>query len=618
MQPFLRRPTVDSYVVPGGRIAAGEYPGSPPATKDAIASAKLAGFLDAGVTSFIDLTGPDDSMAPYDRAVFAMAQERDISVVHRRFHIPDMGVCSANFMNRILDTIDEDIAAGHGVYVHCWGGVGRTGTVIGCWLVRNGYDGAAALTEVAALFRSVSPRKWERHKGTGSPQTEEQRAMVRAWSGHDAPRKRAAAPEAPASASAPSPNDLTEDIWKLIRPSSDVDPSLRDRMRGALIGLAVGDAVGTTVEFKSPGTFPPVTDMTGGGPFRLQAGGWTDDTSMALCLAESLIARREFDAHDQMTRYVRWEENGHLSSTGHCFDIGNTVAGALGKFKKTGDPMAGPTGEMTAGNGSIMRLAPIPMFFSRRAPDAIALAGESSRTTHGAIVAIDACRYLAALIVGAINGATKDALLSAQYTPVPGYWDTKPLHPVVASIANGSFKHKAPPEIRGTGYVADSLEAALWAFYHASNFRDGCLSAVNLGDDADTTAAVYGQIAGAHFGESAIPSEWRAMLTHKELIDHYAEQLFQLSVDGFPLADNLQAQAQRQAAKLLTEADGDAVLALRTMNDDEEAAKQEMGVMAFYMGGSVHRQAVEDEARRLLRVHAGIATLSESPGIPSD
>ena len=123
-----------------------------------------------------------------------------------------------------------------------------------------------------------------------------------------------------------------------------------------MIGLAVGDAVGTTVEFKAPGTFAPVSDMVGGGPFGLRPGQWTDDTSMALCLAESLIECGGFDARDQMERYVRWWREGHLSSTGKCFDIGNTTRAALSRFEKTGDPFAGSTEPNVAGNGSLMRL----------------------------------------------------------------------------------------------------------------------------------------------------------------------------------------------------------------------------------------------------------------------
>lgn len=342
------------------------------------------------------------------------------------------------------------------------------------------------------------------------------------------------------------PDEAERDgLWKLLAPSPGATQELRNRMRGALIGLAVGDAVGTTVEFRSPGSFPPVTDMVGGGPFQLEPGQWTDDTSMALCLAESLIERRAFDPHDQMERYLSWRDRGHLSSTGRCFDIGNTVGAALRAFQATGEPFSGPTGEKTAGNGSLMRLAPVPMFFFSRNEDSVARAAEMSRTTHGAPVAVDSCRYLAALITGALGGARKAELLDGTYEPEPGYWLERSLHPVVAEIAAGSFRTRPAWEIRGSGYAAHALEAALWAFHSSNDFREGCLLAVNLGDDADTTAAIYGQLAGAYYGESGIPEEWREKLALKPLLDRYAEALFQLSFGGPP------APGSRRAGELI-------------------------------------------------------------------
>jgi ADP-ribosylglycohydrolase len=155
----------------------------------------------------------------------------------------------------------------------------------------------------------------------------------------------------------------------------------------------VGDALGTTLEFRSPGTFAPITDMVGGGPFNLKLGQWTDDTSMALCLAESLIACKGFNPKDQMERYVRWWKEGHLSSTGKCFYIGNTARSSLSAFLRTGNFMSGPTDPRAAGNGSLMRLAPVPMFYANNPEEAIEKSGESSRTTHGASVCIDACRF---------------------------------------------------------------------------------------------------------------------------------------------------------------------------------------------------------------------------------
>lgn len=246
-------------------------------------------------------------------------------------------------------------------------------------------------------------------------------------------------------------------------------PTQIERYRGSLLGLAIGDALGTTLEFKPPGTFSPIDDMVGG-PFGLRAGEWTDDTSMALCLAENLIEKRGFDPADQLQRYVRWYREGHLSSTGECFDIGNATREALERFEPTGEPYAGSTDPYRAGNGSIMRLAPVPVFYARgplglsesdRPVGAIEKCGESSRTTHGAQNCVEACRYLGALIVGAVNGASKQTLLSENFCPVGGYWRYWPLYQEVSEVAAGSFKHKQPPEIRGSGYVVASLEAAL-------------------------------------------------------------------------------------------------------------------------------------------------------------
>ncbi len=298
-----------------------------------------------------------------------------------------------------------------------------------------------------------------------------------------------------------------------------------DRCRGALVGLAVCDALGTTVEFRPPGSFQPMTDIVGGGPFHLKPGQWTDDTSMALCLAESLIAKGGFDPVDQLERYVRWYREGHLSSTGACFDIGGTTSQALHQFERTPEPFCGSTNPRAAGNGSIMRLAPVPLFFAGCPEAAIERSGDSSRTTHGARVCVDACRYMGGLIVGAVTGATKDELLAERYCPLPGYWQRHPLAPEIDEIARGAFKRREPPAIRGTGYVVQSLEAALWAFHKARDFRDGALLTVNLGDDADTTGAVYGQIAGAFYGYDGIPERWRLVVAQSHTILAMADRL---------------------------------------------------------------------------------------------
>lgn len=298
------------------------------------------------------------------------------------------------------------------------------------------------------------------------------------------------------------------------------------RSRGCLLGLAVGDALGTTLEFTPPHAVRTLTDMVGGGPFGLMPGQWTDDTSMALCLAES-VAERGFDPVHQLETYVRWYRHGHLSSTGGCFDIGNTTRLALHRYEQSPQPFPGPTDDNSAGNGSLMRLAPVPLRWAFDPPRAVHLAGESSRTTHGAVACVDACRYFAALIVGALHGRPKDALLAADFF-------REPLCTAIAEVAAGSFKQKSPPDIRGSGFVVKSLEAALWAFHATDSFEAGALAAVNLGDDADTTGAVFGQLGGAFYGEDAIPERWRIKLAMRELIERRADELLALAVAGTP------------------------------------------------------------------------------------
>jgi ADP-ribosyl-[dinitrogen reductase] hydrolase len=298
-----------------------------------------------------------------------------------------------------------------------------------------------------------------------------------------------------------------------------------DRYRGCLLGLAAGDALGTTLEFQDPGEFTPITDMVGGGPFNLKPGEWTDDTSMALCLAESLVTQGEFDPVHQLETYVRWWKLGHLSVRGRCFDIGITTAGALQRFLTQRQQFPGSTDSGSAGNGSLMRLAPAPLAFANNPEQAIHIAGQSSRTTHGAVECVDACRYFAGLLLAAINGLSKEEILNNDYEPAVKCFLQNPLAPKVRAIAAGSFKGKETTEMRASGYVIHTLEAALWAFHRTENFRDGALAVVNLGEDADTTGAVYGQIAGAFYGADGISADWREKLAMRALIEERATEL---------------------------------------------------------------------------------------------
>ena len=301
---------------------------------------------------------------------------------------------------------------------------------------------------------------------------------------------------------------------------------LIERYHGSLLGLAVGDALGAPFESRPPGTFEPVENMISGGMFNLDAGQWTDDTALALCLAESLVETKGFDPLDQMQRYLKWYKEGHLSSTGKCFGIGSNTLQSLQQFEKTGKLSNILNDAVT--NGSLMRLAPVPLAFCNNPVMAIERSGDSSKTTHSAPDAVDSCRYMGALIVGALNSVPKKELLSKRYCPVNRYWKEHPLSPEVDEVAAGSFKVKEPPQIKGAQYVVRSLEAALWAFNKTSTFKEGCLMAVNLGADADTTGAIYGQLAGAYYGKHEIPDKWLIKIACRELIESYAEQLMRV------------------------------------------------------------------------------------------
>jgi ADP-ribosyl-[dinitrogen reductase] hydrolase len=291
---------------------------------------------------------------------------------------------------------------------------------------------------------------------------------------------------------------------------------INNKAQGCLVGLACGDAVGTTLEFRTRGTFEPITDMVGGGPFDLLAGQWTDDTSMALCLAHSLLHKIAFDPMDQMNRYCNWYQYGYMSSTGECFDIGATVASALNLYLKTSNPFSGSIEERSSGNGSLMRVAPIAIYYRSNADDLIRYAGQSSRTTHGSAECIDSCKYFATLLAKAFSAENKTDLLETFYQPTSAK---------VSTIAQGDYLKKDYEQLTGSGYVIESLESALWCFHHSSNFKEAILLAANIGNDADTTAAICGQIAGAFYGYDSIPLNWRQMLHQGDEISSLAIRL---------------------------------------------------------------------------------------------
>lgn len=309
--------------------------------------------------------------------------------------------------------------------------------------------------------------------------------------------------------------------------------SIQNKAIGALVGLAVGDAIGTTLEFKDRDTYPVLTDMVGGGAFNLEPGKWTDDTSMALCLGESLL-HDGFDVDSQLANYYEWYQNGYMSSTGQCFDIGVSTATAIRLWHKHRTTIHN-NDFLSCGNGSIMRLAPVVIFgttkeaFDEDFVELLHTLRLSSETTHAYTTATDACVGLGVVLNRLFHLEDKQTCLDFHAYPVSMYGITDP---DITKVLEGSYLTKKRDDIKSTGYCVDTLEAALWCFQMTRSFKEAVLLAANLGDDADTVAAVTGQIAGAYYGLDGIPEEWVNKIYMRDEIIDMAKELYKASPDA--------------------------------------------------------------------------------------
>lgn len=313
------------------------------------------------------------------------------------------------------------------------------------------------------------------------------------------------------------------ETYKIYKENSKLNKKLLDQYKGCLVGLATGDALGTTLEFLEKDDLEDGyihSEIIGMGKLNLDKGDWTDDTSMALCLAESLIENKGFDATDQMNKYLKWYQEGYMTPKGKCVDIGMGTLRALSSYKRTNDPYSFGD-DQSLGNGSIMRLAPIPMFFYPDLNNILVYSEQSSRTTHPGELCLQSSRALALIIYNAFEGYTKEEMLNINDFERYGITDFE-----VINILKGGYKSKTEEEIKNSGFVLDTLEAALWAFYTTETFEDAIIKAVNLCGDADTIGAVCGQIAGAYYGYESIPERWINVLKYREMIENKATSLY--------------------------------------------------------------------------------------------
>ena len=459
-EQFPARPIPDSYWVVPGRLLAGEHPGS---ASRALAMERLKRFLAAGVSCFIDLTDPAET-PPYE-AYLPFATPDGRRIAYLREPLPDHDVpADRETMTRILRMIEDALAAGHVVYLHCRAGVGRSSMVAGCWLADHRPGQVDVIETLQSLWRqSARSRVWSM-----VPETEEQVDFIRNWRGTPQPR----ASQAGAA------------------------PTLRERAAGMLFGLAAGDAQGSpTATGSAPGT-------------------WTQHTALALCLADSLVESRGFDARDQMQRYLRWQGEGHLAAAPGPQQASPDVARALANYRWRGQPMAGSHDPRDLGTASLSR-AVIAALIEPDAAEAVTLASEASRTTHQSPLVVDACRCLAAMLSGVLQGDAR-ALSAHPYTPAPGFWDARPLKPEVEALKSppAAEPHGAPhPDaIRVLAHVRESVAGS-------ADFEGAVRAAVADKHEPAICGALAGALAGGVYGLRGIPAAMLDALRRRELLD---------------------------------------------------------------------------------------------------
>jgi ADP-ribosylglycohydrolase len=469
------RPVPASYWVVPGRFLAGEHPGS---QSRADAMERLRRFLMSGVTCFVDLTEPTE--LPSYEALLPFATPAGRRVEYLREPIRDHGVpAGPEVVSRVIAIINDALAAGHVVYLHCRAGIGRSATVVACWLASQGDAGADPLEQLQELWQqSARSRGWPT-----VPETSEQVEFVRAWS------SRAGAAAGPPAA-----------------PEGRL--SSADRVRGALVGLALGDATGA-----APGR-------------KIEAASdWTQHTALALCLAESLLETGGCDARDQMERYLRWQRDGHLSARGRPGHATADVARALATYQWRGLPMAGSHDPRDRTTAALPRVVSAAAYAMADPAAAVALAVECARTTHQSPVVLDACRYYAALLVGALRGAAPGDMLGGLYEPLPGFWSARPLK---AEIVAAVSARAGAPEARPRAAAPDVVQAIgnlCAAVAGAGTVTEAIQSAIATGREPSLDGALAGALAGAHRGAAALPPQLVSRLAQPDLLDQFAVRL---------------------------------------------------------------------------------------------
>jgi ADP-ribosylglycohydrolase len=476
-----RRPLPATYWVVPGRLLVGEHPAS---RSRADSMDRLRRFLLAGVTCFVDLTEPAE--LPSYEPLLPLATPEGRRIEYMREPIRDHDVpADDERMAQVVDTVDAALEAGHVVYLHCRAGIGRSAMVAACWLASRAGAGKDPLPALQERWQESSrSRDWPT-----VPETREQAAFVRRWCalhGH----VRFGAGQGAAG-------------------------PVADRIRGALLGLALGDATGSARE---RGEEP--------------AGVWTQHTSLALCLAESLLETGRCDARDQMQRYLRWQHEGHLSADGQPGRATPDVGRALATYQWRKLPMAGSHDPHDLTTAALPRVLAAAAFALADPAAALALAVECTRTTHQSPVVLDTCRYMAALLVGALRGADADSVLQGVYEPAAGVWTTRPLKPEVLAALARRRGFEEGPHAHGRWDVLHALVNAREAVSAGGDVGRAIDAAIRHGRDPALDGALAGALAGALQGARGLPASAAENLARLDLLEQFALRLAERGAAG--------------------------------------------------------------------------------------
>lgn len=479
-------PLPNTYWVEPGRLLAGEYPGS---QSRAEALSRIQALLRAGVNSFIDLTETGE-MPPYDNL---LPHEGRGAVVHARHSIADHDVPETpQLMASILDAITEQLAAGRCVYVHCRAGIGRTGTTVACYLMRKGLNNDAAFERLQELWQQCArSRSWPT-----VPETGEQVAFLHRWR-------------------EPVPKRVTA-------PAKVALSAFAQRSEGAFVGMAIGEALGLLQAggaLNLSGSSPVVV------PDTLFAGA---DTAMTRAVAESLLTRGGHSAEDHMRRYNEYIRTGQHQETGiAAANLSPELKRAVAAWQWSRKTEAGTHDPTNLDPHTLARTLAVALYRRSDPAAAIEVAVQVSRTTQQSPVVLDAVRIWVALLMDALAGTDKAKLLDLQQGPSMKLVRQRTLRKELGRLLERRWSQFEPNEDGAIAVIA----RALLALQESENFEQGMQrllgSPVQPNSPALTAAsagALYGSLAGAHYGIGAIPDSWQRALRQLQPLRELAKK----------------------------------------------------------------------------------------------